>query len=117
MKFYTRVRITTSLKRKGFSKNTKTAEIIGCDWKQLKEHIEAKFEKRMSWENRKDWHLDHFIPLSVAETEDEVNRLNHYTNLRPLWKLDNLQKGSKIPKGFEISLFKAGLPLEECFSG
>ena len=24
-------------------------------------------------------------------------KLNHHTNLRPLWAIDNLKKGSKLP--------------------
>jgi len=30
------------------------------------------------------WDIDHIIPLSSAETEDDVIRLNHYSNLQPL---------------------------------
>ena len=30
------------------------------------------------------WDIDHIIPLSSAETEEDVIKLNHYTNLQPL---------------------------------
>jgi len=33
---------------------------------------------------------------SKCNIEDDVIRLNHYTNLQPLWAEDNLRKGSKI---------------------
>ena len=50
----------------------------------------------MSWDNRAEWHLDHIIPISFAETEEEVIILNHYTNFRPLWSNANLIKSNKI---------------------
>jgi len=36
------------------------------------------------------------IPLATAQCENDVIRLNHYSNLQPLWAHDNLSKGSKI---------------------
>jgi hypothetical protein len=67
-----------------------------CSFEEFFIHIESQFIDGMSWENRSLWHIDHIIPLATAKTEEEILRLNHYTNLRPLWALDNLKKGSKI---------------------
>jgi len=36
------------------------------------------------------------MPVSMAKTYDEVVRLNHYKNLRPLWAEENLRKSDKI---------------------
>jgi hypothetical protein len=50
----------------------------------------------MSWDNHGKWHIDHIIPLASAETEEDIYRLSHYTNLQPLWAEDNWRKNSKI---------------------
>mgnify|MGYP002132731409 FL=1 len=49
----------------------------------------------MTWDNYGDWHIDHIIPLNSAQTEEDLYKLCHYSNLQPLWALDNLKKGSK----------------------
>jgi len=91
-----RNRMNSFLKTKGYKKNSKTFEIIGCSPQQLLEHLENQFVSGMSWSNRKEWHIDHIIPLSSAKDETEIYKLSHYTNLQPLWKEDNLKKGCKI---------------------
>ena len=81
-----------SLRRKGFTKRSRTNEILGCSFEEFKNYIESKFENWMNWENRGlyngelnyGWDIDHIVPLSIAESEDDIIRLNHYTNLRPL---------------------------------
>ena len=30
------------------------------------------------------WDIDHIIPVSTAKTEEDIIKLNHYTNLQPL---------------------------------
>jgi hypothetical protein len=57
---------------------------------------EEKFTEGMSWDNKNEWHIDHIIPLSSAQTEEELYKLCHYTNLQPLWAEDNLRKSNKI---------------------
>jgi hypothetical protein len=91
-----RSRITKFLKTLNVTKKNKTFEIIGCSPQELKEHLESQFLNGMSWENRKEWHIDHIIPLSSAKTEDELYKLCHYTNLQPLWAEENIKKSNKI---------------------
>lgn len=77
--------LNKSLKRKGYTKRSKTNDIVGCNWITLKEHIENQFDQEMNWDNYGTyWDIDHIIPISSAKTEEEVLKLNHYTNLQPL---------------------------------
>lgn len=78
----------------------RTAKIVGCSWIFLREHIESLFTEGMTWENygRGGWHLDHIIPLAFAKNDEEIIKLNHYTNLQPLWWRDNISKGDKLPE-------------------
>lgn len=91
-----RVRTKEAFRRMGYGKSATTKEIIGCDWPTLKAHIERQFVRGMSWSNRERWHVDHIIPLASAKTSEEVVRLCHFSNLRPLWADENLSKGDRI---------------------
>ena len=88
--------INVKLYTKGYTKRSKTYEILGCDYAEFVAHIESQFSEGMTWENRNLWHLDHKIPVAHAKTEEEVLRLNHYTNIRPMWANDNLKKGARL---------------------
>jgi hypothetical protein len=77
-------------------KKNKTFDIVGCSPTFLKGYIEKQFKDGMSWENRNEWHIDHIIPLSSAETEERLYELCHYTNLQPLWAEENMKKSDKI---------------------
>jgi hypothetical protein len=79
-----------------FKKSTKTELILGCSLDEFRLYIELQFKKGMTLENHGLWHLDHIIPLASAQTEDEIIKLNHYTNFQPLWAKENLSKGDKI---------------------
>jgi hypothetical protein len=41
-------------------------------------------------------HIDHIIPISTAKTEQDVIKLNHYTNLQWLIDKDNLKKSNRL---------------------
>ena len=58
----------------------------------------------MNWENQGEWHLDHIYPVSLAKDEQELIKLNHYTNFQPLWAADNLLKGNKVIANTQIKL-------------
>lgn len=87
--------IGQSFKNLGVKKNTKTSIILGCTFEEFRTYLESKFEPWMDWENKgnpkdgifelnKTWDIDHIIPLTSANTVEELLKLNHYTNLQPL---------------------------------
>lgn len=70
---------------------------VGCDAITLRQHIETQFKPGMSWDNYgTEWHVDHMMPLAAAECVDHLVRLNHFTNLQPLWAEENIRKGASI---------------------
>jgi hypothetical protein len=73
-------------------KKSNTSVILGCEWETLKLHVESLFKLGMSWDNYGEWQIDHIVPCFTANNEDELIRLNHYTNLQPLWKSEHLIK-------------------------
>lgn len=90
--------ISKIFKRKGMSKKDNTPNIIGCTYDEFKMYIESKFEPWMNWENYGlyergvydyGWDIDHIIPISSAKNEEELLKLNHYTNLQPLCSFIN----------------------------
>lgn len=102
---YARIMCNQALTENGFKKSKRTEEILGCSFVEYAKHIESQFEVWMSWDNHgkyignynETWQIDHITPLSSGLTEDEINKLNHYTNLRPLCsKVNQVDKGSKI---------------------
>jgi hypothetical protein len=99
-KHSTRNLIRGSFKRgkNNFNKEYKTEKILGCTIKEFRIYIENKFKESMCFDNHGQWHLDHIIPLSIATTEEEIIKLNHYTNFQPLWAEENLKKGNTYEK-------------------
>ncbi len=88
-------------KKKGYAGSMSTWEMLGCDFDTFLVYIQNQFEDGMTMENyghRKGcWSIDHIIPISTAQTDKDIERLNHFTNLRPMWATDNSRKGKKTP--------------------
>jgi hypothetical protein len=79
-------------------KSVKTQELIGCSIDALKQHLELKFQPGMTWGNYGQWHVDHIKPCSSFNLEivDEQKKCFNYSNLQPLWAIDNIKKGNTI---------------------
>lgn len=88
--------VLAHLARRKWGKQTKTQQLLGCSYLELMLHLETQFQPGMSVENHGAWHIDHIKPLAHARTLEEFEALFHYTNLQPLWAVDNLKKGSKL---------------------
>lgn len=96
--------ILSSIKNKGYTKKSKTYQMLGCTYEEFKQHLERQFTLGMTWENQGKWHLDHIYPVSLAKDEEELIKLNHYTNFQPMWAKDNMSKGNKIIANTQIKL-------------
>lgn len=88
--------ITNSFARFGFTKKSTAYKILGCEWDFFENYIEIQFVENMSWDNKDEWDLDHIIPISLGQSNEEICELCHYTNYQPMWKIQNYEKGDKI---------------------
>jgi hypothetical protein len=98
LKFIARNRLGLMVRKIKAKKPAKTIKIIGCSWVKLKKHIENQFTEGMTWENHglHGWHIDHIIPLACATEINELIKLCHYSNLRPIWAKENRTKKDKL---------------------
>lgn len=86
---------------KSGTKHTSCINLIGCDFDTVKYHIESQFTEGMNWNNHgngaEKWNIDHIIPLVQFNLHDldQQKVAFHYTNLRPLWFLENLSRKRK----------------------
>ena len=91
-------------------KNKHTLELLGCDGKFLKRHLQKQFSKGMSWDNYGEWHVDHIIPIDYFLKNHDFNNIEvqkecfNYSNLQPLWGLKNMKKRNKISKFQQIRI-------------
>jgi hypothetical protein len=82
-----------------YKKGKKTEQILGCTIEEFIIHLQSHFKSGMTLENHGQgagkWNIDHVTPISSAKTEEEIYKLNHHTNLQPLWWEENMAKGAK----------------------
>jgi hypothetical protein len=54
----------------------------------------------MNWSNygwgESKWVIDHILPIDSAKNEPEIYKINHHTNLQPMWWRENMVKGAKL---------------------
>ncbi len=88
-----------SIRRLGISKATSFIKLLGCTVEELMAHIEKQFRPGMTWENRRTWHIDHKKPCAAFNLTDPDEQIAcfHFSNLQPLWAIENFRKGAKWP--------------------
>ncbi len=96
-------------------KATSTTEYLGCSINELRAHLEAQFTGGMDW-NRflaGDIHIDHIRPCCSFDLTDPEQQKTcfHWTNLRPLWKVDNLKKISQDLEAKRDKMAKSSVSL------
>lgn len=87
-------------------KSAPTLDLLGCSLDELTTHLESQFQEGMTWDNYGNpngdhsecWHIDYIKPCASFDLLDpeEQKKCFHYTNLQPLWGIDNIKKGSKF---------------------
>ena len=79
------------------SKSASTETLVGCSMDELRDHLESQFTDGMTWDNYGEWHVDHIKPCSMFDFSVDSHQFEcfHYTNMQPLWAIDNYKKGNK----------------------
>lgn len=91
-----RRRIYMALKTQEKIKGSRTIDLLGCSFEDLKGYIETLFREGMNWEKVRsgEIQLDHVLPCAFFDltTREEQEKCFHFTNLQPLWKCENGEK-------------------------
>ena len=98
LKHNIRVELLRSFKSKGKTKNKHTEELLGCKLDFAYDHLLKTYKENygIEWNGVEKVHIDHKKPLAQANTENEIIKLCHYTNLQLLKEVDNLKKWKKF---------------------
>jgi len=93
-----RSRVSHALSRN--SKSASTETLVGCSMDELRDHLEYRFTAGMTWDNYGEWHVDHIKPCAMFDFSIDSHQFEcfHYTNMQPLWAIDNYKKGIKYEK-------------------
>jgi len=94
LKFNIGTNIRTALTNKGYTKNTKTFNILKCDYDFFMKWLNGLASNGYTY-GIGDLHLDHVVPISLAQTEDEILLLSHYSNYQLLSADENLAKSNR----------------------
>ena len=76
---------------------------LGCSVADLMAYLERQFRPGMSWDTYGigvgRWNIDHIRPLASFDLTDseQAKVACNFTNLQPLWHVENVRKGSRMP--------------------
>jgi hypothetical protein len=81
----------------GKTRGVSAVRDLGMSIAEFRVYIAARFQPDMSWDNYGAWHLDHVKPLVAFDLTDDAQARAacHYSNLQPLWALENQKKWRK----------------------
>jgi hypothetical protein len=90
--------LNVSLKNNGYSKKSKTVALLGAEFEIVQQHLilSAMNNYGEFYSPFEKYEIDHIIPCSSAKTEEELIKLQHYTNLQYLTVEDNISKSNKL---------------------
>ena len=86
--------IWNSIKRVSKKKVGRFEDVTGFSREDLVAWIESQFVEGMTWGNTS---IDHIIPVVafVDHGIDDLKVINHLSNLRPMFRLENISKGCR----------------------
>lgn len=92
-----RTRTSTLLRRCKATKSNSTLKLLGCSLEELRRHLTRQFQIGMSWKNYGQWHIDHIVPCASFDLTQPIQQAKcfHFSNLQPLWAIDNLKKNKR----------------------
>jgi hypothetical protein len=97
-----RKRLNDALRDQLVGKKVSAVKDLGCSMPEFITYIESKFLSGMSWDNygkgSDKWNIDHIKALANFDltNPEQQKQAVHYTNLQPLWEIDNIKKSNKI---------------------
>ena len=94
-----RARVSGALKIESPKRTpVKTEALVGCSHSDLRKHFESKFKPGMSWQNYGQWVIDHVVPCCEFDIKTIQGQRHcfHFSNLQPLWDLENRIKANKL---------------------
>lgn len=94
-----RQRLRNAIFSGGGYKSSRTIELLGASFAEVREFLEARFSKGMTWENYGVvWEIDHIVPCASFDLRDTAQQKAcfHYTNLQPLLVSENRAKHAKL---------------------
>lgn len=99
-------RLSSYFSAQGARKRHHSIELLGCTIAYLKTHLESLWQTGMTWDNHgiyrvggdMTWHIDHIKPVASFDLTDSAQQKAcfHWTNLQPLWAVDNLSKSDRL---------------------
>jgi hypothetical protein len=94
--------VSKALKTQGYNKKTKTYKILQCEYDFFIYFINNIANNGYTY-GIGNLHLDHVVPVSLGQTEDEVILLCHYSNYQLLSAHENVTKGNRSVKPLNLA--------------
>jgi len=100
-----RGRVSSALKNQNAATNEKRIQYMCCTVQEAYKHIENQFTEEMNWQNmgtKPDgtygWDIDHRKPCASFNfsNEEEKYMCFHWSNLQPMWHIENIRKSAKF---------------------
>jgi hypothetical protein len=91
------MRIHKKLKEQNIDRNYTYSYLLGCDLLEFEFYLTSKLKDNMTFDNYGEWQIDHIKPITKFNltNEQELFQCCNYTNLQPLWQLENKIKSNK----------------------